>query len=120
MHLYGVRTPPVVEESVRSVTWHSCMTHEQMCQTFFAASCACAIVRAEYLMGRPSSMVTIRLVTAEWASEANDRELEKIALQHIKEQDKAAAREARVQVTLAAPCRTPNRAAPHLHCLGRL
>ena len=56
-----------------------------------------------------------QLVSAEWASEAKDRELEKIALQHIKEQDKAAAREARVQVQPVAPHSTPVCAAQHLH-----
>lgn len=35
---------------------------------------------------------------AEWAAEAQERELEKIALRHIRDRDKAAAREARMQV----------------------
>ena len=35
---------------------------------------------------------------AEWAADARERELEKIALQHIKEQAKTEAREARKQV----------------------
>lgn len=40
----------------------------------------------------------LRLLSAEWAAEARERELEKIALKHIRDQDKAAAREARMQV----------------------
>ena len=40
------------------------------------------------------------LLIAEWAADARERELEKIALQHIKEQGKAAAREARKQVLI--------------------
>ena len=61
-------------------------------------------------------MVTIGFVLTEWASEAKDRELEKIALQHIKEQDRTARREARVQVqTYGALRSSPDCVTQHLH-----
>jgi hypothetical protein len=64
------------------------------------------------------------LLCAEWAAECKERELEKVALKFVKEQEKAARREAKAQVGRApsvlllvvhSPCRFPYHCRALLH-----
>ena len=52
------------------------------------------------LSGRRLRQANAEKRLAEWAAEARDRELEKIALKHVKEQQKATQKEQRAQVTM--------------------
>jgi len=50
------------------------------------------------LSGRRLRQANAEKRLAEWAAEARERELEKVALKHVKEQQKATQKEARAQV----------------------
>ena len=53
------------------------------------------------LSGRRLRQANAEKRLAEWAAEARERELEKVALKHVKEQQKATQKEERAQVTIS-------------------
>ena len=53
------------------------------------------------LSGRRLRQANAEKRLAEWAAEARERELEKVALKHVKEQQKATQKEERAQVTVS-------------------
>lgn len=55
------------------------------------------------LSGRRLRQANAEKRLAEWAAEARERELEKVALKHVKEQQKATRKEARAQVCSVGP-----------------
>ena len=55
------------------------------------------------LSGRRLRQANAEKRLAEWAAEARERELEKVALKHVKEQQKATQKEERAQVMVTVP-----------------